>query len=222
MGHQSVCRSWDWRLSELLVDGFGPRLPRGPDGSRCPAGGVVRATGFAGAFQTPAVALHVGCLAARPVSQLVSLRSDGKCQCKVGVTDLKCDRCSDGYYRLNETTCEPCQCNNHSTACDRLTGNTEAAFPLSPQGWASLSPFFRTSIQQTCTPTLLPCVFVLWLLRVFTINLELRCRARLEQVLFSIKAAVFTPGCSAEPSSCSLYRKSVFHCSPTQTPNTGF
>ncbi|XP_072739303.1 multiple epidermal growth factor-like domains protein 9 isoform X2 [Ciconia boyciana] len=46
----------------------------------------------------------------------------GKCQCKVGVTDLKCDRCSDGYYRFNETTCEPCQCNNHSKTCDSLTG----------------------------------------------------------------------------------------------------
>ncbi|NXR47078.1 MEGF9 protein, partial [Hippolais icterina] len=46
----------------------------------------------------------------------------GKCQCKVGVTDLKCDRCSEGYYRLNETTCEPCQCNNHSQTCDNSTG----------------------------------------------------------------------------------------------------
>uniref|UniRef100_A0A8B9N0L0 Multiple EGF like domains 9 n=1 Tax=Accipiter nisus TaxID=211598 RepID=A0A8B9N0L0_9AVES len=46
----------------------------------------------------------------------------GKCQCKAGVTGLKCDRCSDGYYRFNETTCEPCQCNNHSKTCDSLTG----------------------------------------------------------------------------------------------------
>ncbi|NXH37175.1 MEGF9 protein, partial [Myiagra hebetior] len=46
----------------------------------------------------------------------------GKCQCKVGVTDLKCDRCSEGYYRFNETTCEPCQCNNHSQTCDNATG----------------------------------------------------------------------------------------------------
>lgn len=53
-----------------------------------------------------------------------SLCSSGKCQCKVGVTGLKCDRCSDGYYRFNETTCEPCQCNNHSKTCDILTGNS--------------------------------------------------------------------------------------------------
>ena len=53
-----------------------------------------------------------------------SLCSSGKCQCKVGVTDLKCDRCSDGYYRFNETACEPCQCNNHSKTCDSLTGNS--------------------------------------------------------------------------------------------------
>ncbi|XP_027505657.1 multiple epidermal growth factor-like domains protein 9, partial [Corapipo altera] len=46
----------------------------------------------------------------------------GKCQCKVGVTALKCDQCSDGYYRFNETTCEPCQCNNHSQTCNSSTG----------------------------------------------------------------------------------------------------
>uniref|UniRef100_A0A8C6JZ12 Uncharacterized protein n=2 Tax=Melopsittacus undulatus TaxID=13146 RepID=A0A8C6JZ12_MELUD len=48
--------------------------------------------------------------------------SSGRCQCKAGVTDLKCDRCSDGYYRFNETTCEPCQCNNHSKTCNSSTG----------------------------------------------------------------------------------------------------
>ncbi|RMB93478.1 hypothetical protein DUI87_30175 [Hirundo rustica rustica] len=46
----------------------------------------------------------------------------GQCQCKVGVTDLKCDRCSEGYYRFNESTCEPCQCNNLSQTCDNSTG----------------------------------------------------------------------------------------------------
>ncbi|XP_064892012.1 multiple epidermal growth factor-like domains protein 9 isoform X2 [Columba livia] len=46
----------------------------------------------------------------------------GKCQCKAGVTGLKCDQCSDGYYRFNETTCEPCQCNNRSKTCDSSTG----------------------------------------------------------------------------------------------------
>ncbi|TRZ14728.1 hypothetical protein HGM15179_012392 [Zosterops borbonicus] len=46
----------------------------------------------------------------------------GRCQCKVGVTGLKCDRCSEGYYRINETTCELCQCNNHSQTCHNSTG----------------------------------------------------------------------------------------------------
>ncbi|NXV49494.1 MEGF9 protein, partial [Uria aalge] len=48
----------------------------------------------------------------------------GKCQCKDGVTGLKCDQCSDGYYRFNETACEPCQCNNHSKTCNSSTGNS--------------------------------------------------------------------------------------------------
>lgn len=61
--------------------------------------------------------------------------SSGKCQCKVGVTGLKCDRCSDGYYRFNETACEPCQCNNHSKTCDTLTGN----FPLEAMAGADFT-----------------------------------------------------------------------------------
>ncbi|POI21760.1 hypothetical protein CIB84_014493, partial [Bambusicola thoracicus] len=40
--------------------------------------------------------------------------------------DLKCDQCSDGYYSANGT-CEPCQCNNHSNTCDRITEPGEAA-----------------------------------------------------------------------------------------------
>ncbi|RLW00525.1 hypothetical protein DV515_00008884 [Chloebia gouldiae] len=55
------------------------------------------------------------------LSFLLFLSYSGKCQCKVGVTDLKCDRCSEGYYRFNESTCEPCQCNNHSHTCDNST-----------------------------------------------------------------------------------------------------
>lgn len=77
--------------------------------------------------KTLTTGLYFGCLSAHPDFTVgFSPCSSGKCQCKVGVTDLKCDRCSDGYYRFNETTCEPCQCNNHSKTCDSLTGN----FPL--------------------------------------------------------------------------------------------
>ncbi|KAF2986631.1 hypothetical protein EK904_002042, partial [Melospiza melodia maxima] len=48
----------------------------------------------------------------------------GKCQCKVGVTGLKCDRCSEGFYRFNQSTCEPCQCNNLSHSCDSSTAHS--------------------------------------------------------------------------------------------------
>ncbi|XP_010077692.1 PREDICTED: multiple epidermal growth factor-like domains protein 9, partial [Pterocles gutturalis] len=77
-------------------------------------------------------ALHI--LRCSFAQNVTGVPSSGKCQCKVGVTDPKCDQCSDGYYRFNETTCEPCQCNNRSKTCDSLTGtclhcqeNTEGA-----------------------------------------------------------------------------------------------
>ncbi|NWI11042.1 MEGF9 protein, partial [Crypturellus soui] len=58
-----------------------------------------------------------------PVSPCVSsLCRDGNCQCKVGVTGPKCDRCDDGYYGSNASTCEPCQCNNRSRSCHAVTG----------------------------------------------------------------------------------------------------
>lgn len=140
--------------------------------------------------------------------------SDGKCRCKVGVTDLKCDRCSDGYYSANGT-CEPCRCNNHSNTCDRLTGNS--ACP-SPAPRLQASPLCLLS-----PPPPLICIFVLGVLRIITARLKLRCRAGLEGVLFPvkpIKAVLFAPSCSTEPLSCSLYRKSVLHCS-ARTHNTG-
>ncbi|KGL79933.1 Multiple epidermal growth factor-like domains protein 9, partial [Tinamus guttatus] len=58
-----------------------------------------------------------------PVSPCVSsLCRDGKCQCKAGVTGPKCDRCADGYYGFNASTCEPCECNNRSRSCHAVTG----------------------------------------------------------------------------------------------------
>ncbi|XP_066466705.1 multiple epidermal growth factor-like domains protein 9 [Tiliqua scincoides] len=48
--------------------------------------------------------------------------NSGICQCKAGATGSKCAQCQTGYSRFNQTTCEPCHCNNHSESCDPWTG----------------------------------------------------------------------------------------------------
>ncbi|CAM4568231.1 multiple epidermal growth factor-like domains protein 9 [Lepidochelys kempii] len=70
--------------------------------------------------QTSGLCLPCGCSSKGSVNSLCD--NFGKCQCKVGVTGFKCDQCCDGYYWVNQTSCEPCQCNNYSNSCDVLTG----------------------------------------------------------------------------------------------------
>lgn len=96
-----------------------------------------------------------------PISMFVlSLCSSGKCQCKVGVTGLKCDRCSDGYYRFNETTCEPCQCNNHSKTCNSSTGNVWCDRGGCRACLFLLSLFFAIFIQMTSCISCTSCIKV--------------------------------------------------------------
>ncbi|KAH1179161.1 multiple epidermal growth factor-like domains protein 9 [Mauremys mutica] len=70
--------------------------------------------------QTSGLCLPCGCSSKGSVNSLCD--NFGKCQCKVGVTGFKCDQCCDGYYWVNQTSCEPCQCNNYSNSCNVLTG----------------------------------------------------------------------------------------------------
>lgn len=105
--------------------------------------------------------LHFGCLPAHPdFSVCFPLCSSGKCQCKVGVTGLKCDQCSDGYYRFNETTCEPCQCNNRSKTCNSSTGNSPGDHGGCRLYLSPLSLVFAIFIQQTSALILFICIFM--------------------------------------------------------------
>uniref|UniRef100_A0A8D9B170 Laminin subunit gamma-1 n=1 Tax=Cacopsylla melanoneura TaxID=428564 RepID=A0A8D9B170_9HEMI len=56
--------------------------------------------------------------------------SQGRCQCKPGVTGDKCDRCDVNYYNFGDTGCTPCDCypsgSLHNTPkCDSVTGLCE-------------------------------------------------------------------------------------------------
>ncbi|XP_063172231.1 multiple epidermal growth factor-like domains protein 9 [Candoia aspera] len=77
----------------------------------------------------------------------------GRCECKAGATGIKCAQCREGSYKFNGTTCQPCQCNNHSLQCDPLTGtclncqgNTEGTYCEKCKG-----QFYRNNSQlQEC------------------------------------------------------------------------
>lgn len=46
-----------------------------------------------------------------------------QCDCGPSYDGLSCEECADGYYRDSYTGhCIPCQCNDHSDYCDKLTG----------------------------------------------------------------------------------------------------
>ncbi|KAF7241069.1 Multiple epidermal growth factor-like domains protein 9, partial [Varanus komodoensis] len=63
--------------------------------------------------------LACGCHAENAVSP--SCDASGRCECKAGATGLKCGECREGYSKFNGTSCELCQCGNHSARCNRLT-----------------------------------------------------------------------------------------------------
>lgn len=55
----------------------------------------------------------------------------GQCQCKAGVTGLKCDQCLPGFYNLSSSGCDPCQCDSVGVLsssggiCDQSTGQCQ-------------------------------------------------------------------------------------------------
>ena len=60
-------------------------------------------------------------------SRSLQCTSDGKCQCKPGVTGEKCDSCALNYFQFTNQGCKPCLCNeagsyNNAAYCDPNTG----------------------------------------------------------------------------------------------------
>lgn len=60
-------------------------------------------------------------------SRSLQCNSQGKCQCKPGVTGDKCDRCSNNFYQFGQHGCQPCGCDargsqDNTPACDAESG----------------------------------------------------------------------------------------------------
>ena len=60
-------------------------------------------------------------------SRSLQCNSEGKCQCKPGVTGKKCDRCEENYYDFSSQGCKPCGCNSagsrgNQPRCDPYSG----------------------------------------------------------------------------------------------------
>ncbi|KAL1130902.1 hypothetical protein AAG570_012143, partial [Ranatra chinensis] len=60
-------------------------------------------------------------------SRSLQCNSEGKCQCKPGVTGDKCDRCADDFYDFSNTGCKECNCLasgslDNQPKCDQYTG----------------------------------------------------------------------------------------------------
>uniref|UniRef100_A0A1B6D2A0 Laminin subunit gamma-1 n=1 Tax=Clastoptera arizonana TaxID=38151 RepID=A0A1B6D2A0_9HEMI len=60
-------------------------------------------------------------------SRSLQCNSEGKCQCKPGVTGEKCDRCDVNYYDFSPQGCKPCDCYlpgsfQNEPSCDPYSG----------------------------------------------------------------------------------------------------
>jgi coxsackievirus/adenovirus receptor len=60
-------------------------------------------------------------------SRSLQCNSEGRCQCKPGVTGEKCDHCEDNYYDFSNQGCKPCGCNaagslGNRPRCDPYSG----------------------------------------------------------------------------------------------------
>ncbi|XP_059149479.1 laminin subunit alpha-1-like [Physella acuta] len=55
-----------------------------------------------------------------------SLKSVEQCQCPEGYAGLSCESCKPGWRRVNDRliggTCRKCECHNHASDCDSVTG----------------------------------------------------------------------------------------------------
>ncbi|KAG7211484.1 hypothetical protein KM043_010758 [Ampulex compressa] len=78
-------------------------------------------------YQRPEDNYCVACNCNEIGSRSLQCNSEGKCQCKPGVTGDKCDRCAANFYNFGSLGCTSCKCDlagslENTPSCDPVTG----------------------------------------------------------------------------------------------------
>ncbi|XP_011142346.1 laminin subunit gamma-1 [Harpegnathos saltator] len=78
-------------------------------------------------YQRPDDNYCIACHCNEIGSRSLQCNSEGKCQCKPGVTGDKCDRCAPNFYNFGSLGCTSCECSfagseGNSPSCDPVTG----------------------------------------------------------------------------------------------------
>ncbi|KAI5735373.1 hypothetical protein M8J77_017507 [Diaphorina citri] len=96
-----------------------------------------------------------------PIGSLnLQCNSEGRCQCKPGVTGDKCDRCDVNHYDFGEAGCKSCECNpagsvKNTPNCDSVKGQCECKDNVEGAQCRSCKPgYFNLDLDNEfgCTP----------------------------------------------------------------------
>ncbi|XP_054274289.1 laminin subunit gamma-1-like isoform X2 [Macrosteles quadrilineatus] len=93
-------------------------------------------------------------------SRSLQCNSEGRCQCKPGVTGDKCDRCDDNYYDFGPWGCKPCDCYApgsylNQPRCDTVSGVCQCKEHVEGQRCTGCKPGFFNMDENNefgCTP----------------------------------------------------------------------
>lgn len=121
----------------------------GPNCERCKENYYLRSDDYC---------IHCSC---DPIgSRSLQCNTEGKCQCKPGVTGDKCDRCDVNYYNFGVHGCQPCGCDprgslDNTPSCDTETGTCLCKDNVEGRRCKECKPgFFSLDLENKfgCTP----------------------------------------------------------------------
>lgn len=111
-------------------------------------------------YERPQDGYCIACECDETGSRSLQCNSEGKCQCKPGVTGDKCDRCAPNYYNFGTFGCTSCECNvagsmGNIPNCDPFTGECQCKENVEGKRCRECRPgFFNLAITNEfgCTP----------------------------------------------------------------------